>query len=280
MCDALGSRLVPASPTCLVGPARTAHLLVPCARRDVRAAGRCAAGWHGSRHGQGDAAAWPGDGVARRRRGPATAWPGDGVARRRRGPAAPGAPGRAGCGRHTPALHAAHRLQPVRQVRNRCVSPPGTGYRRRSRARRRTPGLREASGRPAGAWAALLRQEPVDHRGELLGLGEQGEVAARVDVQAGVRDAACAMIRALTSGMIGSSSPATISVGCRISRRNGRLLQPAPASELVVVAAPGALAGCRCAAPPPPARGACASCRRRSPRRCCGRTRGRGGAAA
>jgi len=35
--------------------------------------------------------------------------------------------------------------------------------------------------------------------------------------------------RALTSGMSGSSSPARISVGCRSSGRNGRLVQPAPA---------------------------------------------------
>ena len=39
------------------------------------------------------------------------------------------------------------------------------------------------------------------------------------------------MIRALTTGMIGSSSPATSSVGCRISRRNGRLLQPVLAAS-------------------------------------------------
>ncbi len=34
---------------------------------------------------------------------------------------------------------------------------------------------------------------------------------------------------ALASGMIGSSSPAMISVGWRSSGRNGRLVQPAPA---------------------------------------------------
>jgi hypothetical protein len=37
--------------------------------------------------------------------------------------------------------------------------------------------------------------------------------------------------RALASGMIGSSSPATMSVGCLISGRNGTLVQPAPAAS-------------------------------------------------
>jgi hypothetical protein len=39
------------------------------------------------------------------------------------------------------------------------------------------------------------------------------------------------MSLALASGMIGSSSPATISVGWRISGRNGTLVQPAPAAS-------------------------------------------------
>jgi hypothetical protein len=37
--------------------------------------------------------------------------------------------------------------------------------------------------------------------------------------------------RALASGMIGSSSPARMSVGCRSSGRNGTLVQPAPAAS-------------------------------------------------
>jgi len=39
------------------------------------------------------------------------------------------------------------------------------------------------------------------------------------------------MILALTSGMIGSSAPARISVSWRMSGRNGRLVQPTPAAS-------------------------------------------------
>ena len=51
-----------------------------------------------------------------------------------------------------------------------------------------------------------------------------------VDVQ-GASGRRQVMIRALTSGMIGSSAPARMSVGWRISGSNGRLVQPAPAAS-------------------------------------------------
>src|SRR4029450_11477363 len=39
------------------------------------------------------------------------------------------------------------------------------------------------------------------------------------------------MMWALTSGMMGSSSPASSRVGCRMQGSNGRLVQPAPAAN-------------------------------------------------
>ena len=79
-------------------------------------------------------------------------------------------------------------------------------------------------------------QERLHGGGQSGGVGGQLEVAAAVDVQLAPRISRC-MIRALTSGMIGSSSPARISVGGRSRGSHGRLVQPSLGEQLVVVAA-------------------------------------------
>ena len=71
-----------------------------------------------------------------------------------------------------------------------------------------------------------------DPRPEVGGCGEWFDMAAGVDVQGGVRDerGQDPRILALLTGMIGSCSPPITSTSCRMSVRNGRLVQLAAAS--------------------------------------------------
>ena len=117
--------------------------------------------------------------------------------------------------------------------------------------------------------ASLLVQEGLDHRGQLVALGQRRRGARRGRGAAGRAGSAAACIRGLTAGMIGSSSPPITSVGCRIRPQERQAAPAGHRGQLVVVAALGPRPGGGVQQVRHRARDRCACCRRRSRRRRC-----------
>ena len=87
--------------------------------------------------------------------------------------------------------------------------------------------------------AVLLVAGRLDHGGQLVGLGQDAEVSAAVDVQPRAAGSAGPASAGCTTGMIGSSSPPITSVGCRIRPQERQAAPAGHRGQLVVVAALG-----------------------------------------